>query len=63
MELVDTKYFDVVIEAGVAKVKIEAGPLKGLIELPLSVLIDAAVKATDNTMDDAIAEIVKKALA
>lgn len=63
MELVDTKYVDVVVEGKSVKVKIDAGLVKGEIEIPLIEILKELAKKSDNTVDDALVALVEKALA
>ena len=63
MELVDTKHFDIVVEdMGIIKLKMEAGPVKGLVEVPLLAMLEAYAKSTKTQLDDAGLEAVKKLL-
>lgn len=63
MELVDTKYVDVVVEGKAIKVKIDAGLVQGEIILPLVEILKQLAAKSDNKIDDAIVELVEKALA
>jgi len=62
MELVDTKYVDVVVEGGVVKLKIDAGVVKGQLDLPLVAILKELAKQSDNKIDDTIVDLVEKAL-
>jgi hypothetical protein len=62
MELVDTKYVDVVVEGGIVKLKVDAGVVKGQLELPLVEILKELAKKSDNKIDDTIVELVEKAL-
>lgn len=63
MELVDTKHIDVVVEGKAVKIKIEAGLVKGEIEIPIIEILKELAKKSDNKIDDAIVDLVEKALA
>lgn len=63
MELVNSQFVDVVIEGKSIIVKIEAGALKGQIELPFIALLKELAKKSDNAIDDVLVELVEKALA
>lgn len=62
MELVDTKFVDVVVEAGIVKVKVDGGLVKGELQLPLVEIMKELAKKSDNKVDDALVELVEKAL-
>ncbi len=62
MELVDTKYVDVIVEGGVVKLKLDGGVVKGQLELPLVEILKELAKKSDNKIDDGIVELVEKAL-
>lgn len=62
MELVDTKFVDVVIEGGIVKLKVDGGLVKGQLELPLIAILKELAKQSDNKIDDSIVELVEKAL-
>lgn len=62
MELVDTKYVDVVVEGGIVKLKVDGGLVKGQLELPLVEILKQLAKQSDNKIDDSIVELVEKAL-
>jgi len=62
MELVDSKYVDVLVEGGIVKVKVDGGLLKGQLELPLIEILKELAKKTDNKIDDQIVALVEKAL-
>ena len=63
MELLDTKYIDVVIEGKTVLVKIDGGVLKGQLEIPLIEILKQLAAKSDNTLDDALVALVEKALA
>lgn len=63
MELVDTKYVDVVVEGGIVKLKVDGGLVKGELQLPLVEILKELAKKTDNKIDDAMVELIEKALA
>lgn len=62
MELVDTKYIDVVVEGKAVKVKFEAGPVTGELKLPLVELLKQLATKTDNKVDDKLVEMLDAAL-
>lgn len=62
MELVDTKFVDVIVEGGVVKLKVDGGLVKGELQLPLVQIMKELAKKSDNKIDDALVELVEKAL-
>lgn len=63
MELLDTKHVDIIVEGKIVKIKLEAGLVNGVIEIPLIEILKQLAAKTDNKIDDAIVELVEKALA
>jgi hypothetical protein len=62
MELLDTKHVDVVVEAGIVKLKLDLGLVDGQINLPLVEILKVLAKKTDNKIDDGMVEMIEKAL-
>lgn len=62
MDLVDTKYVDAVLEGKSLLIKIEAGVIKGTLEIPVVDILKELAKKTDNKVDDTLVALLESAL-